>query len=238
VTTARQLVILGYHRIGSPAPDGWETWFQISRPTFVEQLAAIRRSGWTVLDVATLVAGLGDPDRLPERSVVITFDDGYRCMVDVALPCLQQEAMPAILFIPTDHVGSPNAFDPGEPPGRICDWDDLAVLERQGVSVQSHAASHRAFSDLSLNERVEELRRSKNALDEALGRPTRLFAYPFGDVGGHQTSLEAHAELLGYAGACLYPGGTNELPGAHPFRLERNAMGPDTNVAAILTGGS
>ena len=65
----------------------------------------------------------------------------------------------------------------------ICDWDDLRELERLGVSIQSHGASHRPFSKLSLPEQEEELTRSKTALEANLEKPVEVFAYPYGDGG-------------------------------------------------------
>jgi len=127
-------------------------------------------------------------------------------------------------------------LNPSEPPGRICTWDELRTLEAGGISVQSHAASHTTFSELSLEARVAELQTSKLALERELGTPTKLWSYPFGDAGPEQDSLEERAADLGYLAACLYPGGTVTLPVDNPFRLSRIAMGPDTDLEALLGG--
>src|SRR3712207_7532296 len=67
------------------------------------------------------------------------------------------------LFPYTTLFRSPNAFDPWEPPGRICTWDELRALERGGVAVESHAASHRTFSELSLEDRKSTRLNSSHA---------------------------------------------------------------------------
>src|SRR6266704_3460074 len=88
---------------------------------------------------------------LPERSALITFDDGYRSMLTITLPLLQRLGLPSVLFVPTDNVGKSNSFDSGlEPDEMLCDWHDLRELHRAGVSIQSHAASHRHFSEMDL----------------------------------------------------------------------------------------
>ena len=231
--TGRPLAVLGYHRIGPPPPGGWETWFFVPAETFEAQLRTLREEGWTPIDADLLLAGLEDPERLPERPALVTFDDGYRSLIDHALPVLERQEVPAVSFVPTDHVGGPNAFDPWEPTEAICDWDDLRALERSGVVVESHAASHRSFSELSLHEQTDEARRSKAAIETELGKAARLLAYPFGDPGLVPDVLSG----LGYKAAFVYPGEIAKLPVEDRFRIERVAMGPDTDLVGLLQGG-
>ena len=131
------LAILGYHKVGAPSAGAWETWYYVPEPTFVAQLSYLRDNGWSVIDVATFLRGLRAPAGLPPRAALITFDDGYRSVLEVALPCLLRFGYPAVHFVPTDFIGGRNRFDGGaEPEEPICDWDELRELERQGVSVQ------------------------------------------------------------------------------------------------------
>ncbi len=245
----RVIVILGFHKIGEPPPepDGWETWFYIPEATFAEQLAYVQGSGWQVIDLATLLKGLAVPNSLPERAALLTFDDGYQSMRTVALPWLRRFGYPGVLFVPTDFIGGRNTFDAAEPEEALCDWDDLVELERRGVSVQSHGASHRSFSELTSAEQEEELRQSKTTLERGLGKRIEVFSYPYGDDGvssypydddGTSSQvLRRVRETLkraGYRAACLYGGGPNRLPAANPYRLTRLAVGPDTDLQAEL----
>src|SRR5215204_7685155 len=104
---------------------------------------SLHKQGWQVIDFLALLGGITAPESLPERAALLTFDDGYRSMRTVALPWLLRFEYPAVFFVPTDFIGGRNTFDPAGPEEAICDWDDLCELERRGVSVQSHAASHR-----------------------------------------------------------------------------------------------
>lgn len=231
----RTVAILGYHKIGEPAPGGWETWFYIPETTFIEHLTYLHEHGWPVLDLATFLKGLDDPDLLPERTALLTFDDGYRSMRHVTLPCLQRFGDPAVLFVPTDFVGGTNAFDNGaEPDEPICDWDDLRVLARAGVSIQSHSVTHRAFSELSPVEQEQELCRSKAVLEAELGEVVEVFSFPFGDSGTDTEFVPHTLQRAGYRAACLYGGGLNPWPVADRYRLNRVAMGPDTDLQAEL----
>lgn len=195
-------------------------------------------NGWQVIDLTAFLKGLAAPHSLPEQAALLTIDDGYRSIREVALPSLLRFGYPAVLFVPTDFIGGRNDFDAGvEPEEAICDWDDLRELEHWGISVQSHGASHRRFSWLDLAEQEEELRRSKAVLEAGLGKPVKAFAYPYGDEGVQPHVLRKALERAGYLAACLYGGGPNPLPIADPYRLARLAMGPDTDLQAALRQG-
>jgi peptidoglycan/xylan/chitin deacetylase (PgdA/CDA1 family) len=116
----------------------------------------------------------------------------------------------------------------------MCSWDDLRALRREGVSIQSHSVSHRRFSELRPKELDRELVRSRSILEERLGEAVEIFAYPYGDDGRDPQSLAPVLREAGYRAACLYGGGPNRLPPPEPFRLTRLAMGPDSNLEALL----
>jgi peptidoglycan/xylan/chitin deacetylase (PgdA/CDA1 family) len=233
------LAILGYHKIGEPPPSGsWQTWFYVPEEVFVGHLSCLQKQGWQVIDFLALLRGITAPESLPERAALLTFDDGYRSMRTVALPWLLRFGYPAVLFVPTDYIGGFNGFDAGyEPEEAICDWDDLRELERLGVSIQSHGASHRSFSKLGLPEQKEELARSKITPEAGLEKPVEAFAYPYGDGGAEPRSTGKALERAGYRAACLYKGGPNPLPIAEPYRLTRLAMGLDTELQVALVRG-
>jgi peptidoglycan/xylan/chitin deacetylase (PgdA/CDA1 family) len=239
----RTLAILGFHKIGDPPPGGWETWFYIPEATFVGYLRHLRDAGRRVIDLRALLRGLVAPETLPERAAVLTFDDGYRSLLDVALPRLRAFGYPAVVFVPTGFIGGRNAFDADEEPDEaICDWGDLRALERAGVAVQSHGVSHRALTRLSPAELDQELGRSKAELEAGLSRTVEAFAYPYGDGGTGRRWRHKRAEVrdalrrAGYRAACLYGGGVNRLPVGDAFRLARVAMGPDTDLGRELDG--
>ena len=228
-----RVAVLSYHKIGPPAPSGWETWFYIPEAVFANQLTALRDGGWQPVDLATFLQGLTEPERLPERTAFITFDDGYRSVRELALPLLERFGYPAVLFIPTDFVGGTNVFD-SEPEELLCDWDELRELVQRRVAVQSHGESHRAFSELEPTERALELERSKAALEAELEQAVELFAYPYGDDAGAPPELREALARTGYRAAFGYGGGTFSIPANDPYRLERLAMGPDTDLRTAL----
>jgi peptidoglycan/xylan/chitin deacetylase (PgdA/CDA1 family) len=237
-SNGNKLAILSYHKIGEPPPGGWRTWFYIPEETFIRQLTYLEANGWQVIDQSRFVKGLEDPKSLPHRCALLTFDDGFRSMRKVALPVLRRFGYPAILFVPTNYIGGCDTFGSGKQPLEpICDWDDLKELDREGVSIQSHGASHRHFSEMNLEEQKAELLHSKAALEEGLGKHIEIIAFPYGDDGADPQSLRNELEQAGYRAACLYRGGPVSLPPTNPYRLPRLAMGPDTDLEAALVRG-
>lgn len=230
--SARQaLAILAFHKIGQPGNGQYPTWNYIPEATFVGYLSDLRKNGWQVIDLATFLQGLSEPHILPERSVLLTFDDGYRSMLTVVLPLLRRFRYPAVLFVPTGFIGKYNAFDKGiEPEEAMCNWNDLQQLERHGVSVQSHGVTHSHFSGLNSVRQREELAWSKTQLENGLGKHVDVIAYPYGDGGRDPQALSQLVQRAGYRAACLYGGGVNELPIMNRYRLPRVAMGADTDL--------
>ncbi len=232
------LVVLSFHKIGKPSVPEWDTRFYIPEDVFTAQLDYLRTNGWRVLGAGEFLRGLSDPDALTERSALLTFDDGYRSTATVALPCLRRFGFPAVVFVPTGYIGGTNAFDlDNEPEERMCTWNELRELEAGGVAVESHGVTHRAFSELSQTERREELEGSKAVLEAGLRKTVQLFAFPYGD-GGAPDALRAALCQAGYRAAFLFAEketyAAETPPVRDPYRVDRIAMGPDTDPDALL----
>jgi peptidoglycan/xylan/chitin deacetylase (PgdA/CDA1 family) len=230
------LAIVSYHKIGAePPPGDWESWYYVAEDLFMQQLEQFASAGWTFIGIDILRAGLDDPSALPGRALLLTFDDGYRSFSTTALPCLERLGHPCVLFVPTNHIGGTNVWDRDEEPDEaLCGWHDLLDLQEAGVAIQSHGASHRSMVDLSPAERYEELRRSRSCLEDRLGAAVDVIAYPYGDDAGMPSSLRAALAEAGYRAGCLYGGGPNLVPLPDRYRLSRLALGPDSDLAAML----
>jgi|GEM_PF-722645 peptidoglycan/xylan/chitin deacetylase (PgdA/CDA1 family) len=227
---------LSYHKIGKPPLDGWLTWNYVGTDEFFSQLEWFQKRGWRFLSAEAFLDGLNGNSVLPEKSVLITFDDAYESLLKNALPILKSFSAPAVVFAPTQFIGSLNLFDHGvEPQERIADWNTLAALEEAGISVESHGCSHRAFSSLSLVEIQQELEFSKEALRKNLGKDSRMFAFPYGDSGVEDASTNFMIKRAGYDVAFLYGGGTFELGHTpSPLFLPRLAMGPGVSLNDLI----
>lgn len=215
--TSPTVPILMYHRVAASGPDALARW-RIDPAALEEQLAYLHDAGYVTLDLDTWAAQIAARAPAPGRAVVLTFDDAYVDVAEHVLPMLRRHGFTATVFVPTDHVGATSAWDAHlATPAPIMDWDALAEVAAAGVTVASHAASHRPLTALSHDDVVLEVLRSRAALEERLGRPVTAIAYPYGD---HDAVVR---HLVGAAG--LQIGLTSETRHSHvgdePLALPR-----------------
>ena len=234
-TNGSRLAILGFHKVGEPSAGHSRTPWYVPEAEFVEHLRYLRDNNWHVLNLNECVSAISNSQVLPERSALLTFDDGYRSMVDIVLPWLRHFAFPSVVFIPTQFIGGANDFDSGyEPIEAICDWEHLRQLSRHSCSVQSHGVSHRSFSWIESADKEQELLQSKLVLEANLRKPVEMFAYPYGRMGEESLAASQRLNRVGYKAACLYGGGVNCLPIANPYMLARVAMEPSMDLSMAL----
>jgi len=207
--TSAGVPILLYHSV-ERRPGRPPERYTVEERTFARHLALIRRLGYRVLPLATLVA-LWNAGRLPPpRTVAITFDDGYRNNLSCAWPLLRRAGYPATLFLATGSVGAISSWDPakGETPRPFITWDEARALDRGGFRVEAHSVSHPDLTAVGAAEAARQLRESRATLQAELGRPVRIFAYPYGRMN---RAVAALAEAAGYASAFSVQAGLNTL---------------------------
>jgi peptidoglycan/xylan/chitin deacetylase (PgdA/CDA1 family) len=232
----KTVAVLGYHKIGEP-PGGWYTWSYVSAVTFEAQLLYLSENNWQVIDMPAFLNSITEPMILPERSVLITFDDGYRSNLDVAVPVLQKFNYPAVVFVPTHFIGGYNAFDADisyEPKEAICNWKELKELDKNGISMQSHGVMHRHFSQLTKDEIRTEIVKSKADLENKLGKAIDVFSYPYGDKGLDTNETDIILKDAGYKAAFLYGGKPFKAPISSTYNLARVPIGMDTDMQLAL----
>jgi peptidoglycan/xylan/chitin deacetylase (PgdA/CDA1 family) len=229
--------ILMYHQVGPPVDGGPPRPDCVSPRSFERQMHAILDAGYRVIALHDLVHLL-DAGRLEDlrRSVVLTFDDGYRGQFVFACPVLQRLRLPSTFFVTTGIVGKPAFFPhlaiqpaPGgaSPPlaWLPLSWDEVKEMARQGIDIGSHAVTHRSLGRLAADEAETEAWLSKEILERRAGTKVDLFAYPFGSEawGDFDRSLEDTLRRSGYRGACTRAIGRSG-PGSDPLALPRIPM--------------
>jgi peptidoglycan/xylan/chitin deacetylase (PgdA/CDA1 family) len=125
----------------------------------------------------------------PDRSLIITFDDGWEDNYRNAFPVLAGYSMQATLFVSTGSVGSREYLD----------WSQLIDMDKGGVSVQSHTVSHRGLVDLPQEEVVYELEASKKTIEDRLAKTVEFLSLPHGVMNKRVIDL---AGKVGYRGIC------------------------------------
>lgn len=233
----KAIAVLGYHKIGDPPSDGWDTWCYVRTDIFGQQLNFIKNNGWQVLSLESFLEGLKHPNLFPDKAVLITFDDGYRSNLKVAYPVLEKFGFPAVMFVPTAYVGSYNSFDADigyEPKEDICNWEELRKLDKLGFSIQSHGITHSHLSELSLGSLTQEIVESKQILEKELNKTIKAFSFPYGDNGMNQEQTDKILKDAGYAAGFLYNGNPIDVYIPNTYRIQRVAIGPDTNLEKEL----
>ena len=163
--------------------------------------------------------------RLPDYSVVLTFDDGFQDFATVASDPLIERKMPATAFIIT-HRASGLLPPNGE---AFLAWADVEKLARTGIEFGSHTCSHPRLLYLSLDEVTKELVDSRNAILEHVGQAEVPFSYPHGQTS---ESLSRLAESLGYSCGITTVLGPNSRD-ADLFALRRTVIASDDNLATF-----
>ena len=150
----------------------------LAASSFREQMRYLKTNGYRVVSLADFVEFTRLGRQLPQRAVVLTFDDGYRSFKDYAYPVLKELGFTATLFIYTDWVGA----------GRgALSWNDLRELSADGFDVQAHTKTHADLRRAAGETEVQYARRMRAELEQPqelfsknLGRRSQILAYPYG----------------------------------------------------------
>jgi peptidoglycan/xylan/chitin deacetylase (PgdA/CDA1 family) len=235
----RALRVLMYHKVND-IPDN-PTSVPVS--LFDEQMGHLRELGYTVVgldDVLDFYTG-GRP--LPPGATLITFDDGYRDVLENAMPVLQKHGYPAVLFVPIAYMqdGMPLPHELLLAQRGILNptigWSEVAELEAGGVRIESHGIAHKPLAEIELDEAVREIAISRLRLEERLGRPVRSFAYVKGSEAHFRPVHVSLVQQAGYEVAFTSVSGANG-GAADPLRLRRYNIEPysDRTFELVLAG--
>lgn len=207
--------MLCYHRFGN----GCDSPLCVSAELFEKQMRFLRDNGYRVITPEQLLAFLAYRQPLPKKAVMITIDDGYRSVYEVAYPILKKYGYPATLFIYTNYVGVS---------GKAITWDQLRELKSNGFTIGSHTIMHSDLSKQGEDESNDayqqrlrqELFGSKEIIDKKLRQDTYFFAYPFGRANQDAVLM---ARKAGYRLAVTVNRGGNPFF-SNPYLLRRDQI--------------
>lgn len=211
--------ILYYHRI-----DDEQHRSCVAPAAFGTQMRLLREEGWNVVSLASLAPTLGGGEPFPERTVCVTFDDGFADNHANAFPVLARWSIPATIFLATGFVGGkdlPVLRDrSGIPP---LDWAQVGEMARHGIEFGGHTVTHRSLTTLGDADLAREVRDCRTPIEERTGRPAVTFCYPRGHVDAR---VEAAVRDAGWTiAATTEPG--DVPPDSPPLRLRRTFVARD-----------
>lgn len=146
--------------------------YQVSIPDFRAQMELLDELGFTPIPISLLLDVLLDGGKLPEKPVVITFDDGHMSVFENAFPIMADHGFPGVFYIVANRInGAPD----------FVNIPQLKTMIDAGWEIGSHSFSH---ADLTLNHAIaaKEIGQSKSDLESALSTNVETFAYPFGTI--------------------------------------------------------
>jgi GT2 family glycosyltransferase/peptidoglycan/xylan/chitin deacetylase (PgdA/CDA1 family) len=205
-------LVLAFHAVSDLGDDPILAEYGVPPRRFAEHLDALAWHGWRFVDLDTVLAALDGRARLPERALLVSFDDCYLDLLSEGAPLLAERGIPAVAYAVAGLTGAANEWD--RPLGarelRLLDSEGLRALAAAGVEVGSHGMNHRQLTKLSPAEAASEIRDSAAAL-EALGLPRpRTFSYPHGECNAE---IEAMVRESGYEAAFTVTAGRIERGG-------------------------
>lgn len=161
--------ILLYHHVSG---DKYRSRYYVSVPDFQAQMQALYDGGYTAVTISQLLDALIEGAELPEKPIVITFDDGHMSVYENAFPIMESFGFPGVFYIVANRINNSDGF---------VDIEKITEMISAGWEIGSHGYTH---ADVTLNPDAAyfEIAQSRVALEQALSTDIKTFAYPFGKI--------------------------------------------------------
>lgn len=214
-----------FHGIVSPAGE-FEVPYCCHPVRFSEHIDYLHSDGYAFIGLSDLYDHMNREQQLPERAVVITFDDGFSSVYENAFPVLKKYNIPATVFVVADLVGTTNKWEvDGFPIRSLMSWDQIREMNAHGIEIGGHGCMHQPLAKVAENIAQTEITRCKQVIEQNLAKEVRHFAYPYGNMSD---SVRNMVHAAGYLTACSIIPGFN-FRSTDPFVLRRiEVRGPDS----------
>ncbi len=220
---SRIVHVFCYHGI-EPEPDN----FYFNRTAdFTQQMQTLAEEGFESITCKQLADYLSGEQDLPEKSVLLSFDDGNLCVYEKACPIMEQYGFRATLFLITGSMGGEAHMG----------WQHIRDLHARGYEIGAHTLTHanltKPAEGQSLEEHqaavVEELTAPKEKIEQMIGEPVVAVAYPYGNYDEFVMSAVREA---GYRlGFSIDRGAVDEQ--SNPWRLPRQMVVRDNSLTTF-----
>lgn len=225
--SATAVPILMYHKVAPVNGQSTLKGHYVSPELFGKQMRALRKRGFEAVPLDRLFQ-----EPLPERPIVITFDDGYENFYSHALPILQECGFSATVFLVANLLGQTNQWDVrnGDVEERLMTVEQIRQAMRSGIDFGSHTLDHADLATADDAAAWEQISGSRQLLESRLDSPIKTFCYPY---GRKTASVQAMVARAGYTVACSTEKGAN-TPATDPFALKRINVRSDSYLPIFL----
>lgn len=144
----------------------------------------LQRNDWKTLSLDGLLEGHAR-GAWPAKTVLLTFDDGFKNFLEFGFPILVESGFGALVFVVEGRVGIDNDW-PGRPGWvprlQLMDWEDLHSITEGGVEIGAHSLTHPHLSRSPDDQARREIVESRTGIRARIGRSVDAFAYPYGET--------------------------------------------------------
>jgi peptidoglycan/xylan/chitin deacetylase (PgdA/CDA1 family) len=221
--------ILMYHAVH---PD--RSVISLQPEIFAWQMDWLKSHDFRVISLEQLGKQLIIGSQIPERTVVLTFDDGYQCLIEHVFPILERLGFAATIFLVINHCGGKNDW-PGQPSNiprlSLLAWPEIRRIDGDLISFGSHTLNHPRLDQVHDRALQDEICTSKQILEDQLGHAVHSFCYPYGRISAAAEELVRGA----YQVACGTHTGqvSNSSDVYHLDRVEISYLLPGTIFSGI-----
>ncbi len=193
--------ILMYHYVSElpPDPDRYRRDLTVLPENFAAQLRYLDDAGYHTITLADLYLYWTQGYPLPEKPIVLTFDDGYRDAYEIVFPMLLEYGFTGTFFV----LATPAHFEQPE----YLTWAQMKEMSDAGMDIQAHGRDHVDLREQSYDYLVYQIVGIQEAIQYHTGRLPRFFCYP---SGRYDASAIAVLEAAGYWGAVTTRWGNSE----------------------------
>jgi peptidoglycan/xylan/chitin deacetylase (PgdA/CDA1 family) len=221
--------ILMYHQVAEIPREQDPLGLAMPPVQFEQQMRYLAQNGYRCLSLTQAVRHLQSGRRVPARSFVLTFDDGYQNVYSEALPILERFGFTTTIFLVAGRMGFPSNWwgQEGARSGLLLSWAEARDLGRRGYILGSHTLSHSWLSLLDDQSAFEEIQKSRVLLQDRLDMQVDFFSYPYSDSDAR---IEGLVESAGYTAAC----GGNSGPYSTFYLWRAPCLRDDTALSFAL----
>lgn len=192
----RGLRVLMYHQISESRADG----LTVRQKDFEAQIHYLKSQAYNFISLKELHEALDGRKALPERPVLLTFDDGYVNNLEFAYPIIKKLAVKAVIFLPVGHLGTVNTWDGGNE--KLMNFSDLKSLDQKFIEFALHSYYHKNFNSMTFDEIEADLKLCMETLEHEQILFEKSLAYPYGAFPKNQVKvLAATLQRLGIKSA-------------------------------------
>jgi peptidoglycan/xylan/chitin deacetylase (PgdA/CDA1 family) len=195
----KRVPVILYHNVGRPRV-GEYPGLTTPPDEFESQIRLLKKMGYASIVPEQWLQWRDAGAALPEKPVIVVFDDAYEEAAQVAFPIMERHGFKAACMVVTGCIGMTNRWDEeaGRPSFQLMNESQIQQWAGRGFEFGGHTRSHRELP-LETDDRVElEVARCKEDLARILGAPPTSFAYPFGGLSGAATAAVRRHFQLGF----------------------------------------